>query len=267
MFAADLMSAGLGQAAVRPRHLSVVHPDKKPSFTVPAMLIAAVKLGPKILAAPDPVFLEIALDELLGEPELCNLLRVVTEEHGELGQSSETHLPVVSEVLSDEQTDELLKLGPIYELWFQLRSRWMSLVGTEKAVEAIPQGERGLLDRLYDATVPPQLSMIYLDGLRGEVAALGLLCAAYRKTPVAPWMARELIRYMAKGVYESVRLLASIPELKVSDADFPVADRLDLSAIIKCSHRAEIGSQVLLMLADVTGEPLTPWKQLPDSEP
>jgi hypothetical protein len=267
MFATDLMSAGLGQAAVRLRHLSVVRPDKVTSFSIPALVIAATQLGPRVLEAPDAVHLEIALDELLGEPKLCSLLRVVTEELGDFEQSVETRIPQIVDILSVEQAQKLADLAPLYDLWFELRSRLISLVGITKVVESIPAGESTFLDRLYDSSVPPQVSLIHLDALRGEVAVLGLLCAARRKTPPPSWMADELLRYMTKGVYESVRLLASIPELAVSESEFPVAERLPLADILERSHKAAVGAEVLLMLADVTGEPLTPWNQLPDTEP
>lgn len=255
---------GLGRAAVRPRYLSVVQPDSRPSFAVAALYAGANSIGKPILKAADPVELEIAIDELLGGEPLSTAINIINEELDGLGGTMDPQLPPIHSVLDEEQSSRFEALAPLYEHWHLFRTKYIELVGPSVATPSLTS--ETLLDRLYDPAVPPAISALHLDALRGEVALLGLLAAAIWGTSPAPWLAAELLNYITAGIRGSLRLLASVPALAVPESVVPSAERLDLDAVFELNRKAEQGARMLVLMQspEPDASPRTPWEQLPD---
>jgi hypothetical protein len=69
-----------------------------------------------------------------------------------------------------------------------------------------------------------------LSGLRASIAFLGVAHACFEGKKLAPWLALALARTYRDGVYEYLRLLASLP-VHVPESVVPLGDRFDLEAL------------------------------------
>jgi len=107
---------------------------------------------------------------------------------------------------------------------------------------------------MYDSHTPPEVILLTLDYFRGEVAILGLQAIAIRKCEVPPWLTEKLVDHAEDGVYASLRLYASIPELQVSTELVPEEDRLQLEEVYARTRKAEVGARILIDMFKESGK-------------
>lgn len=78
----------------------------------------------------------------------------------------------------------------------------------------------------------------FLSGLESTAASLALTHAMLGRRKLDAWVALALVEIYRMGLYESLRLLASLPEIHVPDSVVPMAERLDIAALQQQVHAA-----------------------------
>lgn len=258
---------GLGRAAMRARHLSVVRDEETTGCAVPALHLTANSIGVRLLEVADDVDLEIVIDELLGDEIFCRTLRLLNGELDNPKLTTDARLPSIHDVIDAQQSARIDALDPLYERWFQLRKQWLELVDLPGAA-VVPDSAQVFIERLYDPAIPPRVAMLQLAAMRGEAALVGLLAAAIRRIAPPAWLAARLVDYVVEGIDSCLRLFASIPELNVPESWVPASDRLPLAELLELNRKAANGAQLLMLMTATQPDqtPVTPWEQLPDEQ-
>ena len=244
---------GLGEAALRPRHLSVVRADQKPEFAVPAMVVTANSLGTSVLKARNPEELIFYIDEVLEDKRLPRMMRLISEEFEAGPEAFDAKLPRIQDSIPPDQAERLDAVVLMFEESQKLRAKWLERFG-HLLPTATGSEEKAIVDRMYDSHTPPEVILLTLDYFRGEVAILGLQAIAIRKCEVPPWLTEKLVDHAEDGVYASLRLYASIPELQVSTELVPEEDRLQLEEVYARTRKAEVGARILIDMFKESGK-------------
>jgi hypothetical protein len=104
------------------------------------------------------------------------------------------------------------------------------LLGEESLRSADPF-EEILRDFLSDSDIPSAVQLATLSGLRSSVAGLAIAHAAFVNRSLEPWLGQRLAEVYTEGLYEYLRLLASVPPISVPDDLVPLDQRIDLAAL------------------------------------
>jgi len=255
---------GLPQVGAGLRHLSLVDGKQQPSYLVSAFHLAANSVGRSLLDAQDATDLEIRFDAALEDEALTRSLGLLTSELDQDPGRAES-LPSLLGILPPEQAARIKEQKPLFAEWVRLRQRLARMMGAPPATPAFPPAS--LAETFYNPQEPPEVSLLRLSAVRGDIATFALAAAVIRKHPLPAWMAEALTDALIAGVRSGAILMASFPALKADPAIIPRSDRLDLVAAFQQNLRAERGAQMLALLADAQGEDAqTPWPQVPGEE-
>ncbi|MGH7603941.1 MAG: hypothetical protein ACRENK_08070 [Gemmatimonadaceae bacterium] len=157
-------------------------------------------------------------------------------------------------VLSRAHELEAATASAIAQLLMQLGPR---------AVDAVRELEDRELHILYESSVPSKVQQALFDGLRSVVASLALAHAVVRRfkgVELERWLAQRLVEIYQEGLFEYLRLLASMPGIIVSPRIVPPAKRFNVQQLCAEHERAlrAIDSSVVdggeLFLSDVTDD-------------
>ena len=255
---------GPPQVGVGLRHLSLVDGTLQPSYLVSAFHLAANSVGRPLLDAHDVTDLEVRFDAALENDALPRALALLTSEIDQDPVSAET-LPSFLGVLPADQAERISQSAPLFEEWVRLRLRLARLIESARPAP-VPQ-KMSLAESFYNPQEPPEVCLLRLSAIRGDIATFALAAAFIRKQSIPPWMAAALTDAILEGVRAGAILMASVPELEADARIIPPSDRLDLAAVYQHNLRAERGAQMLALLADAQGDDAkTPWQQVPGEE-
>lgn len=254
----------LQQVGAGLRHLSLVDGATRPSYLVSALHLAANSVGRRLLEAQDSTDLEVLFDAVLENEALPRALALLASELDQDPPRAEA-VPSLLSALPPKQAERITRSAPLFEEWVRLRQRLARIIDSHRASPAWPN--LSLKESFYNPQEIPEVSLLRLSAIRGDIAAFALAAALFRKQTLPQWMAEALTDAVLEGVRAGAVLMASIPELKADPLIIPPVERLDLATLGLRNLRAERGAQMLALLSDAQGDDgRTPWQQAPGEE-
>lgn len=233
-----------------PRHLSTVDAASSSIFQWSLIRVGAQLIGSRLLAAGSVDELHDLLDEMLDQEDVCRLFQLDGESAAPVDAGVENRLDsAVDEALrlcSQQSVDKLAGLIPSWlDAAAQLRARAAS-----SSPHSTPRPQPGgtLASQLMDAGIHPTLRRVRHSGMLGKLAIFALLQAGLSRSVVPAWLGDELLRLEADGIYADLRLLASLPEIRISETVVPAADRLDMESLQRENSAADRGAVLLSLL-------------------
>jgi hypothetical protein len=106
-----------------------------------------------------------------------------------------------------------------------------ALIGLHELDSQVSELQQRGAQYFYSPDVPSVVLRAIFEGLRSGVASLAIAHAILASRRPSPWLALKLAETYKGGLYEYLRLVASIPGIVVADRVVPVRDRFDLNKV------------------------------------
>jgi hypothetical protein len=200
---------------------------------------AAQRFGSQLLKAADIDDLDDRLDELVSAPGIAHLNGLMADDalpSEPLDRSSVKALAeAMGDVLGAASGQAVADAQPLLDAWLDAQRQLGTLLAQAKAQREIPPASKPL--SLYDPDVPVEFLRAAFHNLRGGLCGLAILYAIMEGQPVEPWLAEALTKRLIESAFEHLRLLASIPEITVSETAMPRHERLDLARVVERHQR------------------------------
>ncbi len=195
---------------------------------------AARQFGAPILESKDCEDLEGRLDAALEHPDLFRFNVAIAKL---LTFDMLTQASAATESVSPTPLDEAIGVGPARIIiqahpleiaTVSALAQLFALIGLHEIESQISDLQQQGSQYFYRPDVPSVVLRANFDALRGGVASLAIAHAILDSRRPEPWLALKLAETYRTGLYEYLRLVASIPGIVVSDSVIPINDRLDL---------------------------------------
>ncbi len=204
---------------------------------------AASRFGDPVLRATSVDDLDDRLDALVSSPEALYCTALLAQ-HVSLFQKSEAISAArlaesVGENLGAAQGRVISESQQVLDAWFDAQRQVAGLIASHAPTDA----ERIFEFSLASPQIPAELAQLVFHSLRAGYCSLAIVRVTAAEMPIEPWLARALTERLVASAKEHLRLLASMPGVKVDEAIVPPAMRLDLDAIEARHQRARLASQ------------------------
>lgn len=220
-----------------------------PSVLIATMKRAAGEIGAPLLASTSLDDLNDRLEHAIVSPALQRIGAEVTHL---ITIDTLTAIAVPSEppaemvrVLGPGPAGIVLRGG---RLQAALASVMVQLL-VEHGQQILGNGEFDLTAFVTAPSVHSTVKRCVVQGFRSSTASLGIVHAVVEGERPAPWLSLALAEVFREGLYEYLRLLASLP-LHVPLDLVPLADRFDLQAL---QHEVEAAESLWANIADPDG--------------
>lgn len=188
------------------------------------------------------------LDELLDQEDVTRLfhLQATTDKPAE-SDLEEGLVQAVEQALAQAALEQHRQLVDLYPEWVAACSQ---LARQQSAGSAAQNESRPgtLATHLLDARIHPTIRRLQHASICGNLASFAILQAAITRKTLVPWQAAELLALVTEGVRASLRLMASLPGIQVSEAAVPQSQRLDLDRLQQENRAAERGAALLTLV-------------------
>lgn len=231
-----------------PRHLVVSEAATANTLQWSLLRLGSQLVGSRMLAAASADELHDLLDELLDQEDVSRLFQL----HGTTEKPPEAEieqglLEAIDQALALASEEQHQQLADLYPAWADVCSQ-LAKQNSEISAEPLESKQGTLAAHLLDTAIHPTIRRLQHSCICGNLASLAILQAAITRKTLPAWQASELLSLVTQGVRASLRLMASVPNVQISEATVPKNERLDLERLQQENRAAERGASLLTLL-------------------
>jgi hypothetical protein len=206
--------------------------------TLEAMRTMALALGRPLLEATSRDDLDDRLEQAFQRPEFARA-NIEATRCVRLDELAEVALPkdpppALVRVIGATAAKIIAGTGPLVAGLGSV----IAQIAAEHGREALSGAAGSSPDVLALPGVHSTIKRALLGGLRSSAAFLGIAAAVFEDRKLEPWLSLALAESYRDGLYQYMRLLASLP-VHVPEVLVPAADRLDLAALQRRAREGE----------------------------
>jgi hypothetical protein len=224
---------------------------------------AANQFGAPVLEARDCGDLEERLDAAVEHPDLFRfnvaIARLLTfDALAQVSDATEMASPTpIDDAIGVGPARIIMQAHPLEIATVSALAQLIALIGLHEVDSQVNELQQRGAQYFYSPDVPSVVLRANFEGLRGGVASLAVAHAILASRRPEPWLALKLAETYKIGLYEYLRLVASIPGIFVAERVVPFSDRFDLNKVSEDHAAALRAMDELVDLAFSQGRSLT----------